>query len=204
MANLDQALETGMIAIIRSKSEAEGRELSTALVAAGIIGIEFTTTTPGVFNLISEFSANSQLAVGVGTAMNEADVQNAKAAGAQYVLSPHTSADVIRATKAANLISIPGVATPTDVANALAFGADLLKLFPGSSLGSIHLKALRDPFPNQKWLVTGGVSIASLGDWFAAGATGFGLGGPLTAGGVGEVLKRTNEFRNAIKLARGA
>lgn len=204
MASLDKALETGMIAIIRSTSELQGRELSTALVAAGIIGIEFTITTPGVFDLIAEFSANANLAVGVGTAMSKADVKNAKAAGATYVLSPHTSGEVIKATKKAGLISIPGVATPTDVALALSYGADLLKLFPGSSFGASHLKALCDPFPSQRWLITGGVSLTSINEWFAAGATGFGLGGPLTSGGTLEIKKRVIDFRNAIQAARGA
>ena len=193
--------DSGLVAIIRSKSANEGREYAQALIEAGVELIEFTTTTPDVFDLIEEFSNKKNVQVGLGTAMSKKHVKNGKKAGAKFVISPHTSKEVIQATKKAELISIPGVATPTEIADAIRFGADMLKFFPASSLGPNYLKSVRDPFPSQTWLATGGVAITDIDTWVKAGCSGFGLGGPLTSGGVGEIAKRVADFKVAINNA---
>jgi 2-dehydro-3-deoxyphosphogluconate aldolase / (4S)-4-hydroxy-2-oxoglutarate aldolase len=193
--------DSGLVAIIRSKTANEGREYAQALIEAGVELIEFTTTTPDVFNLIDEFSSKKSVQVGLGTAMSKKHVANGKKAGAKFVISPHTSKEVIQATKKAGLVSIPGVATATEIADALRYGADMLKFFPASSLGPNYLKAVRDPFPGQTWLATGGVALADIDAWVKAGCSGFGLGGPLTSGGVAEIAKRVSEFKTAINNA---
>ena len=191
-----------LIAIIRSNSTDEGRKFGHALVAAGVDLIEFTTTTPGVFDLIEEFSGIAGVQVALGTAMSKEDVENGKKAGAKIVVSPHTSEEVIRATKNAGLISVPGVATPTEIADALRFGADVLKFFPASSLGVSFLKSVRDPFPGNTWIATGGIALADVDAWVKAGISGFGLGGPLTSGGVSEIANRVKDFQKAILAAK--
>ena len=110
--------DSGLVAIIRTKTANEGREYAQALLEAGVDLIEFTTTTPEVFNLIEEFAAKPGVQVGLGTAMDKKHVANAKKAGAKFVISPHTSKEVIRVTKKAGLISIPGVASPMPCAMA--------------------------------------------------------------------------------------
>lgn len=193
-----------LIAIIRSNSTDEGRKFAHALVAAGVDLIEFTTTTPGVFDLIEEFSGLADVKIALGTAMSKEDVENGKKAGAKIVVSPHTSEEVIRATKNAGLISVPGVATPTEIADALRFGADVLKFFPASSLGVSFLKSVRDPFPGNTWIATGGIALADVDAWVKAGISGFGLGGPLTSGGVSEIADRVKDFQRAILAARNS
>jgi 2-dehydro-3-deoxyphosphogluconate aldolase/(4S)-4-hydroxy-2-oxoglutarate aldolase len=193
-----------LIAIIRSNSTDEGRKFAHALVAAGVDLIEFTTTTPGVFDLIEEFSGLADVKIALGTAMSKEDVENGKKAGAKIVVSPHTSEEVIRATKNAGLISVPGVATPTEIADALRFGADVLKFFPASSLGVSYLKSVRDPFPGNTWIATGGIALADVDAWVKAGISGFGLGGPLTSGGVSEIADRVKDFQRAILAARNS
>ena len=129
------AFNSGLVAIIRSATADQARENATALIAAGIEVIEFTTTTPAVFELIEEFTSNStskHVHVGLGTAMSRSHVLSGKDAGAKFVISPHVSQEVIESTKQAGLISIPGVASPTEVADALKYGADMLKFFPAS------------------------------------------------------------------------
>ena len=193
-----------LIAIIRSNSTDEGRKFAHALVAAGVDLIEFTTTTPGVFDLIEEFSGLADVKIALGTAMSKEDVENGKKAGAKIVVSPHTSEEVIRATKNAGLVSVPGVATPTEIADALRFGADVLKFFPASSLGVSYLKSVRDPFPGNTWIATGGIALADVDAWVKAGISGFGLGGPLTSGGVSEIADRVKDFQRAILAARNS
>lgn len=195
--------ESGLVAIIRTKTADEARAAATALIAAGVDVIEFTTTTPAVFDLIEEFSSKTGVHVGLGTAMNRAHVLSGKDAGAKFVISPHVSQEVIEVTKQAGLISIPGVASPTDVADALRYGADILKFFPASALGPNYLKAVCEPFPGLNWMATGGISVETIPDWIAAGVTGFGVGGKLTSGGVDEIPNRVAEFKGAIAAARG-
>jgi 2-dehydro-3-deoxyphosphogluconate aldolase/(4S)-4-hydroxy-2-oxoglutarate aldolase len=191
-------LSSGLIAIIRSKSTYEGREFAQAFVDAGVDLIEFTTTTPGAFDLIEEFSGIKNVQIALGTAMSKQDVENGKKAGAKIVISPHTSEEVVKATKSAGLISVPGVATPTEIAEALAYGADILKFFPASSLGINFLKSVRDPFPGNTWMATGGIALADIDAWVKAGISGFGLGGPLTSGGISEIPNRVRDFQEAI------
>ena len=195
-------LSSGLIAIIRSKSTNEGREFAQAFVDAGVDLIEFTTTTPGAFDLIEEFSGIKNVQIALGTAMSKQDVENGKKAGANIVVSPHTSEEVIKATKSAGLISVPGVATPTEIADALRFGGDILKFFPASSLGVSYLKSVRDPFPGNTWMATGGIALVDVDMWVKAGISGFGLGGPLTSGGVTEISKRVQDFQKAILEAK--
>jgi 2-dehydro-3-deoxyphosphogluconate aldolase/(4S)-4-hydroxy-2-oxoglutarate aldolase len=199
---LEEIEKSSIVAIIRTKTSAEGRSAAAALKSAGITLFEFTTTTPDVFDLIEEYSAIKGITVGVGTAMSPAHVNSAKKAGATFVLSPHTDAAVIKKTLDLNLLSIPGVSTPTDVARALQAGANTLKLFPASHFGPAYLKALRDPFPQARWVVTGGVSVENVKDWFAAGAMGFGVGGPLLGGGISEIPSRVAAFVSEIQKVK--
>ena len=202
-SNSEVSFDSGLVAIIRTKTADEARTFATALIAAGVDVIEFTTTTPAVFDLIEEFASNKDVHVGLGTAMSRAHVLSGKDAGAKFVISPHVSQEVIEATKQAGLISIPGVASPTEVADALRFGADMLKFFPASSLGPNSLKSVRDPFPGNTWMATGGISLDTIDAWVKAGVSGFGLGGPLTSAGISEIPNRVAEFKRAIAAARG-
>ena len=189
---------SGLVAIIRSNSTDEGRKFARAFVDAGVDLIEFTTTTPGVFDLIEEFSGLNGVQIALGTAMSKQDVENGKKAGAKIVISPHTSEEIIKATKSAGLVSVPGVATPTEIADALRYGGDILKFFPASSLGVNFLKSVRDPFPGNTWMATGGIALSDVDAWVKAGISGFGLGGPLTSGGVSEIAHRVKDFQRAI------
>lgn len=193
---------SAMMAIVRTSSSDDARVIARTLIASKVSVLEFTTTCPNVFDLIEEFSHDTSIHVGVGTALTAGDVLNAKRAGARFVVSPNTDIDVIKTTKSAGLMSIPGVATATDVATAIAAGCDALKLFPASTYGPGHLKALRDPFPNQIWVATGGITTQNVASWLGAGADAFGLGGPLTGGGISEINGRVELFRAEIINAR--
>ena len=200
---IDELTTTSLMAIVRTTSADDAREIGRALLAANVSVLEFTTTCPNVFDLIEEFSQDASVNIGVGTALKVSDVLSAKRAGARFVVSPNTDVEVIKATKEAGLMSIPGVATASEVAIALTAGCDALKLFPASTYGPSHLKALRDPFPNRIWVVTGGVAKEDIGTWFTAGANALGLGGPLTSGGISKIQERVEQFRIAISTAKG-
>ena len=201
MNTLNYILSRKLMALVRMDSKEKGQELADALVGAGIRVIEITLTTPGAEKIISTLVKNKELTVGAGTVLTVKDVKKAENAGAKFIVSPDTNEDVIKASKKLGLISMPGVATASEVAIALESGADILKLFPASTYGPSHLKALRDPFPGKLWCPTGGITLSSVDDWFAAGASLSGLGGPLTKGGLDKVSENVTSFTNAVAAA---
>ena len=201
MNTLNYILSRKLMALVRMDSKEKGQELADALVGAGIKVIEITLTTPGAEKIISTLVKNKELTVGAGTVLTVKDVKKAENAGAKFIVSPDTNEDVIKASKKLGLISMPGVATASEVAIALESGADILKLFPASTYGPSHLKALRDPFPGKLWCPTGGITLSSVDDWFAAGASLIGLGGPLTKGGLDKVSENVTLFTNAVAAA---
>jgi 2-dehydro-3-deoxyphosphogluconate aldolase/(4S)-4-hydroxy-2-oxoglutarate aldolase len=201
MKTLNSLLSNKLMALVRMDSKDKGQELADVLVAAGIKVIEITLTTPGAEKIIEKLAKNKELTVGAGTVLSTKDVKKAENAGAKFIVSPDTNEDVIKASKKLGLISMPGVATASEVAIALDCGADVLKLFPASTYGPSHLKALRDPFPGNLWCPTGGITLGSVDDWFAAGANLIGLGGPLTKGGLAKVNENVIAFTNAVAAA---
>jgi len=199
MNTRDTIVKTGAIAIVRAQNAETARKQAEAIIAAGLPVIEVSLVTPGALQLVAGLAELPHVTVGVGTALTIDDVRAAHDAGAQFVVSPNTDPAVISYTKSAGLTSAPGVASATDVAAAIAAGADILKLFPASTYGPSHLRALREPFPGQLWAPTGGIRVETIPDWWASGATVFGLGSPLTFGGPAQIPTNVSRFMDAIR-----
>ena len=201
MSTIDSLLKYKLMGLVRTNDEVTAQAMADAMVQAGVRAIEITLTTPGALNIVEKLSANKDLTVGVGTVVSKKDVKDAAKAGAKFIVSPNTDVDVINKSKKLELISMPGIATATEVGTAINAGADILKLFPASTYGSAHLKALRDPYPNRLWCPTGGITLGTVDDWFAAGANLIGLGGPLTKGGLEKVSENVIAFMGAVSSA---
>ena len=201
MKTIDSLLKYKIMGLVRTNDQTTGQAMADAMVKAGIRAIEITLTTPGALNIVEKLTANEDLTVGVGTVVSKSDVKDAAKAGAKFIVSPNTDVDVINKSKKLELISMPGIATATEVGTAINAGADILKLFPASTYGPVHLKALRDPYPNRLWCPTGGITLGSVDDWFAAGANLIGLGGPLTKGGLEKVSENVIAFMGAVSSA---
>ena len=201
MKTVDKLLAEKMMTLVRCNTQAQGQEMADALVDAGVKVIEITLTTPGALKIIEKLLKNKDLLVGAGTVRTVKDVKKVEAIGARFIVSPDTNEDVIAVTKKLKLVSMPGVSTPTEVGIAVDAGADILKLFPASVLGPAHLKSIREPFPNNRWCPTAGVTLESIPKWFEAGADLVGLGGPLTKDGAAGVRKNVLAFRSAIDQA---
>jgi len=201
MKTIDKLLSEKMMTLVRCNTQAQGQEMADALVDAGVKVIEITLTTPGALKIIEKLLKNKDLLVGAGTVRTAKDVKKVEAIGGRFIVSPDTNEDVIAATKKLKLVSMPGVSTPTEVGIAIDAGADILKLFPASVLGPAHLKSIREPFPNNRWCPTAGVTLESIPKWFEAGADLVGLGGPLTKDGAAGVRKNVLAFRSAIEAA---
>jgi 2-dehydro-3-deoxyphosphogluconate aldolase/(4S)-4-hydroxy-2-oxoglutarate aldolase len=178
---LDAILESRIVSIIRMRPPAYPVDAVRAVATGGIRVIEVTLNTPGALRAIEESRKQfgDEVIMGAGTVLNPADARAAADAGAQFIVSPDTNPDVIRVTKAAELVSIPGALTPTEIAAADRAGADLIKLFPASLHGPGYVKEVLAPLDHVKLVPTGGVRLQNLSEWFEAGATAVALGSSL-------------------------
>ncbi|MGY9048211.1 hypothetical protein P775_26990 [Puniceibacterium antarcticum] len=175
-----------IIAILRGITPAEVTAVTEALIGAGITKIEVPLNSPDPYDSIKLMLDGFawQATIGAGTVLAPEEVLRLAQMGAHMIVSPDCNQRVIMATKRAGLLSYPGVMTPTEAFTALRTGADGIKLFPGSLIGPEGLKAIGAVLPKgTKTYAVGGVSAANFGAWFAAGATGFGIGTALYAPG---------------------
>jgi 2-dehydro-3-deoxyphosphogalactonate aldolase len=176
----------GVIAILRGVTPPEVLAVGRALYAGGIRVIEVPLNSPSPFDSIERLAREfgSDALIGAGTVLSAADVDRVADAGARLVLAPNFDARVVLRSKARGMLSMPGVATPSEGFAALEAGADALKLFPAELLGPAVLKAWRSVFPPATpMFAVGGVGEHNLVAFKRAGATGAGIGSSLYAPG---------------------
>lgn len=171
-----------LVAILRGVKAHEAVGIAEALIAAGIDKIEVPLNSPDPLESIGRMvrACGARAVFGAGTVWSVQDVRNVAATGAGMIVSPNCNVAVISATKAAGMLSYPGVLTPSECFAALEAGADGLKVFPAMMMGIGGLQALRAVLPvGCDVFMVGGVGAANFASWIAAGATGFGLGSSL-------------------------
>jgi 2-dehydro-3-deoxyphosphogalactonate aldolase len=171
-----------LIAILRGLGPDAAPAIGRALVNAGIACLEVPLNSPAPFDGIAALAGafGDRALVGAGTVLDPGDVAHVAAAGGRLIVTPNTDPAVIRAAKAAGLICFPGCFTPSEAFQALAAGADALKLFPAEVAGPAGLKALKAVLPRDVAVMpVGGVERANLGQWRHAGAAGVGVGSAL-------------------------
>ncbi len=171
-----------LVAILRGLEPERAVAVGEALVEAGFDIIEVPLNSPDPLASIAALVAalGARALVGAGTVLTEAEVDALAAIGAGLVVSPNCNPAVIRRSRAKGMVSLPGVFTPTEMFAALDAGASGLKLFPAEAASPAVIKAVRAVLPPQvPLLAVGGIGVANMGDYCAAGATGFGIGGSL-------------------------
>jgi 2-dehydro-3-deoxyphosphogluconate aldolase/(4S)-4-hydroxy-2-oxoglutarate aldolase len=146
-----------------------------ALLRGGIDLVEVTLDTPGALEVIESAGGT----VGAGTVVSAEQVRAAAAAGARFVVSPGFVPEVVATALELGIEPVPGVFTATEILAARAAGARVLKLFPVSVGGPRYVRAMRGPFPDVPFVVTGGVKPEEIGSYFDAGATVVALGSEL-------------------------
>jgi 2-dehydro-3-deoxyphosphogalactonate aldolase len=194
------------VAILRGVSPDNVAAVSEALYDAGIRAIEVPLNSPEPYRSIEQLSRTfgDRCLCGAGTVLSAEDAQRAHDAGARVIVSPNTDAAVIARTVALGMVSMPGFATATEAFAAIAAGATRLKLFPASTYGAGHAKALKAVLPTGTRLyAVGGIGVNHVAEWMSAGVAGFGFGSELFKPdySLGEIAKRANEIVRAVRGA---
>ena len=168
----------GIVAVIRIKEPEKLRAVVDAISEGGIRALEITMTVPGAVELIRQLAPTlpSGFIFGAGTVVDAETAHRVVDAGAQFIVSPVFRRAVIEACQARDVASMPGCFTPTEILDAWDAGADVVKVFPATTLGPGYLKDIHGPLPHVKLMPTGGVTLDNAGDWIRAGAVAVGVG----------------------------
>ena len=174
-----------LVAILRGLSPEEALDVGRAIVNAGFHILEVPLNSPNPLRSIQILAAAfPHVLVGAGTVTTAQQVRDIKAAGGQLIISPHLDDNVVCETVNLGLISLPGVATPSEAFKAIALGAHGLKLFPAEMISPAVVKAMRAVLPGHIRLIpVGGIGTHNMADYRKSGASGFGIGSALYAPG---------------------
>lgn len=205
---IKKVLDKKIVAIVRGVYGEDCVNLAKALYAGGIemMEVTFDQSKPEAYNITSDTIAalvnkmGDKMIFGAGTVTTLEMLELAKSAGAQFIVSPDTNEEVIKATVKNGMVSMPGAMTPTEILTAYRYGADFVKVFPTSNLGAAYIKAIRGPINHVRLLAVGGVNEKNIGEFIKAGACGAGVGGNLVnkewikAGKFDEITALAKEF----------
>lgn len=194
-----------LVAILRGLTPARAPETGRALVEAGFRSIEVPLNSPEPLESIKLLAAaHPDCLVGAGTVLTAADVERVHAAGGRLIVSPNCAPAVIRRAVELEMRVLPGIATATEAFAAVDAGAVELKLFPASTYGAGHIRALKSVLPKHvKVYAVGGIGPQDIAGWLAAGADGFGFGGELfkPAYTLAGLSKRARDLVEALRRA---
>ena len=171
--------------------------------------LEITFTVPGaagaIEHLAKEFS--SKILLGAGTVLDPKTARIAILAGAHFVVSPALNPETARLCNRYQVPYMPGAGTIREIVECMEYGAEIIKVFPGETLGPAFIKAVKGPLPQAQLMPTGGVSVENVGEWIKAGAVAIGAGGNLTAGAksgdYASITRMARVFVEKIREARG-
>ena len=203
---IQKVLDKKIVAIVRGVYGEDCVNLAQALYEGGIELLEVTfdqskpedriRTADSIRMLVERLG--DKMTFGAGTVTNLEMLELARNAGAQFIVSPDTNVEVIRATVAWGMVSMPGALTPTEIVTAHAAGADFVKLFPAGTQGTGYFKAVTAPLNHIRLLAVGGVNEKNVADFLAAGAVGVGVGGNL----VNKTWIKNGEFDKITAVAK--
>ncbi|MGN7252405.1 bifunctional 4-hydroxy-2-oxoglutarate aldolase/2-dehydro-3-deoxy-phosphogluconate aldolase [Arthrobacter sp. SAFR-014] len=200
--------DTRAVAVLRARHASDYAPVIEALQRGGVLSIELTLSTPGVWEelpLLRERFGHS-LEIGVGTVTEAAEAETALDLGAAYIVTPVTDPGVIDACVRRGVPVFPGGLTPTELHTGWKLGATAVKVFPASTVGAGYVSQLRGPFPDIEVIPSGGVNIEDVPAWISAGALAVSLGGPLLGdafkgGDLQDLTARARRVRELIDQA---
>ena len=178
---LAQLRTIGLVPVLRADSVAKALALAEAIAAGGVTALEITMTVPGAIQVIRKLAeTRPDILIGAGTVLDPETARMCILEGAQFVVSPALNPKTIEMCHRYSVAVLPGALTPTEIVTAWQAGADVVKVFPASSMGGAsYLKSVKAPLPQVELIPTGGVSLATAEDFLKAGAFALGVGADL-------------------------
>jgi 2-dehydro-3-deoxyphosphogluconate aldolase/(4S)-4-hydroxy-2-oxoglutarate aldolase len=173
--------EIGLVPVLRAESEEQALALASAISAGGVTVLEVTMTVPGAIRVMRRLAEERpDILIGAGTVLDPETARMCILEGAQFVVSPALNIKTIEMCHRYGVAVLPGALTPTEIVTAWEAGADVVKVFPASSLGGAkYLKSVKAPLPQVEMIPTGGVSQATAAEFLEAGAFALGVGADL-------------------------
>jgi 2-dehydro-3-deoxyphosphogluconate aldolase / (4S)-4-hydroxy-2-oxoglutarate aldolase len=182
-------LAARLVAVVRAPDPQIALERAKLCVSGGIQWLEITCTVPAfeevIRDLLNTLDSHS-FTLGAGTVRSLTEAKRAVAAGAQFLVSPHTDAALVRCAQEAGILSCAGAYTPTEIMQAWQLGADFVKLFPAHLGGPEYVRSLKEVFPEIPLFACGGVDFQNARDYLQAGASAVGIGSGLWKGSPGQ------------------
>jgi 2-dehydro-3-deoxyphosphogluconate aldolase/(4S)-4-hydroxy-2-oxoglutarate aldolase len=180
-SQLQQILDSGIVAVVRSPDSAQLVEVVRALADGGVTTVEITMTVPDALDVLRQVrcALGDRVLLGAGTVLDAETARAVLLAGAEYIVAPTVNLDVIRLCQRYDKLVMPGAFTPTEILAAWEAGADIVKVFPADVLGPAFFKAMRGPLPHIRLMPTGGVDLTTAAAFLRAGACCLGVGGQL-------------------------
>lgn len=195
-----------VVPVLIVEDAAQAKPLAQALVAGGLPALEVTLRTAAALDVIRAMAEVEGGVVGAGTLLTAKDVKAAKAAGAQFGVSPGATRALIEACIEEDLPLLPGAGTPSEVMTLLEMGYTVQKFFPAEqSGGAAFLKALASPLPQVRFCPTGGISLKNAGDYLSSknilcvGGSWVAPKEALAAGDWSEVTRLASEARTTLR-----
>ncbi len=178
VAALEHILDKKIIAVIRMTDTAKLFRVIEAIRRGGVDCLEITLTVPNAIDIIKQVAqeVGKEGLVGAGTVLEPEAARLSILAGAQFVVGPTLNREVVKVAHEHGKVAIPGAFTPTEILRAWDMGADIVKVFPATSMGPRYLRDLKGPLPQIRLLPTGGVTIDNAAEFIRAGACGLAVG----------------------------
>jgi 2-dehydro-3-deoxyphosphogluconate aldolase / (4S)-4-hydroxy-2-oxoglutarate aldolase len=207
----DRIIEIGIVPVVRASSPGEACLAAEAVCEGGIPIVEITMTVPGAVEVIRDLAKNcpSGVLIGAGTVLNAEAARRCLDAGAEFLVSPGLSLQVVELAVREGKLMMAGALTPTEVITAWEAGSDFVKVFPcGLVGGAKYIKALKGPLPHVPLVPTGGVNLNTAAEFIEAGAAALGVGGELVQADALKhkkpkiIVENAQKFLALVKQAR--
>lgn len=207
---LVQIGKTGIVPVVVLNNASDAEPLAEALINGGLPCAEVTFRTEAAEDSIKLMSKKfPEMFVGAGTVLTTEQVDRAIGAGAKFIVSPGFNPKVVEYCLKNNYPITPGIMTPTELEMALGFGLDVVKFFPAENAGGLKMiKAMSAPYTMMKFMPTGGINAANVGEYLACdkilacGGSWMVKGDLIKEGNFAEIEKLTAEAAEIVREVR--
>jgi 2-dehydro-3-deoxyphosphogluconate aldolase/(4S)-4-hydroxy-2-oxoglutarate aldolase len=206
----DHFYKIGVIPVLEIDSAERAKPLAESLLAGGLPIAEVTLRTEAALESIRVLAREvTGVLVGAGTVVNREQAEAAREAGAQFLVSPGMAEDVVVWAQEYSVPILAGAVTPSEMIRGISLGLDILKFFPAETMGGLKaIKAMSDPFPQLRFIPTGGIRLENVAEYlqnekiFAVGGSWMAKRGMIAEGKFDEITRLSKQASGLVKQIR--